>query len=247
MENSVYFNINIKSINMKGNLFANSTADQHKPRSMIRDYYEKEPLRNKDYTEYSVSFNQKILTDNIWSADHKKCLHLYIKYCGLCDILCNYVTARNLLETAIKAEEGIKELCKDIRDTLHTLEDKFCDTHTLTIASIIEKILAFLFKIYPCNILSYSQQLNILDRSNNELKLNRAIFLNSFNQLEPGNHIKFSVLNRMALHGHSMLFIKSKDGAGGAFFDPNYGVAFFRTGEELCNIIDKKLEYYSKE
>ena len=195
----------------------------------------------------NTRFHQSMLINIIDRDKHKKCFRINAKYSGLCDILCNYATAYNFLESKEKVKSMLHTINSETKLVLNELENKLCDSHILKITSLIEKILAFLFKIYPCNILSYSEQLKILDHSNGQLRLNKKIFIENFNKLNSGDHIKFSIFNGLTFAGHTMLFSKFKSNEEeGAFFDPNGKTVIFHTINELIGIIDEQLNYYNR-
>uniref|UniRef100_A0A3B0IZ99 Peptidase C58 YopT-type domain-containing protein n=1 Tax=Wolbachia endosymbiont of Aleurodicus dispersus TaxID=1288877 RepID=A0A3B0IZ99_9RICK len=166
---------------------------------------------------------------------------------GLCDILCNYVTEHDLL-LDIGSSQELTEKSR-YENILSELEAHTVHSHILKTSSLIEKILAFLFGIYPCNILTYPNQLKIINynSSSGSYCIKKEILEKDINSIGSGNYIKFCTFKRTPtqFHGHSML-IRKNGNDDFTFFDPNDGIRFNLTLNELVAVLNNKMFDHKK-
>ncbi|OAB80976.1 hypothetical protein WSTR_04830 [Wolbachia endosymbiont of Laodelphax striatellus] len=166
---------------------------------------------------------------------------------GLCDILCNYVTEHDLLFD-IGSSQKLTEKSR-YKNILSELEAHTVHSHILKASSLIEKILALLFGIYPCNILTYPNQLKIINynSSSGSYCIKKEILEKDINSIGSGNYIKFCTFKRTPtqFHGHSML-IRKNGNDDFTFFDPNDGIRFNLTLSELVAVLNKKMFDHKK-
>lgn len=182
---------------------------------------------------YLISFTQAKYIRLLDSLKYPKLERIAHKFTGLCEIICNYVTANNLLDKEFndnKTEEVADEL-----------ESEFSMTHIIQNSSTIQLLLAMIFHVYPNSLLTRRENINIFKNQT----LNKDIFLNALKNLGVDEDAKFCAFNKsigVTLHdGHSMLIRKHAEDEY-IFFDPNQGVTAPLTKEKLYAHISQWLK-----
>jgi hypothetical protein len=170
-----------------------------------------------------------------------KNLHSSItRFNGLCEIISNFVMAKDLLGERHSSETFYKEINKNI----DILEKEVSKTHILKIANVIELFMAFAFKKYPENIFTQKEQKEIYKDGN----LNRSMIAEKLDSLPEGKYLKVFCLKRdgLSLQGHSLLVKKGADGKF-AYFEPNAGAFYNLTKDSLFNKIEKSVNAFGGE
>lgn len=110
--------------------------------------------------------------------------------------------------------------------------------HIMDVTNFFQKVLAYLFDIYPFNIFSFHEKPQI------DKQVNQALLQEKLNGLEDGFYIKFIVFQKgfLSMEGHSMLI--KKTGETYAFFDPNVGEEQSLDIDALCNKINASMLSY---
>ncbi|MEX2409882.1 MAG: hypothetical protein WD607_00685, partial [Candidatus Paceibacterota bacterium] len=137
-----------------------------------------------------------------------------LKYDGLCDLVCNRVLIDNLLgkddRDVLKKEITVENLNKDY----------IKNSHLLDVFSFFQKMVSFLFGIYPDNIFSTTEQRRLVKNK----RINEKILFEGLEKIEPGTTLKVEVFkkNLTSFYGHSLL-VKKTEKNEFIFFDPNTG------------------------
>ncbi|MES2215605.1 MAG: hypothetical protein V4485_06335 [Pseudomonadota bacterium] len=208
----------------------------------------------------NTAFNQKALEADIEKnpKNYKKISEINSRFSGLCDVICNYITAEDTIKNTPEPEkkqnaEGLSEI-KKINDDL---ENKYSNTHLLLSATIGQKIKAALFQEYPHSVLNKEQQRSVLKTENGATAINHDTLSDGLAKVNDGEYVKFCVFKKEKLlgiiptfsDGHSMLIKKvgKKDGKDSfIFFDPNEGTSIPMTAESLTDKLNIKFKEWNE-
>ena len=222
--------------------------------------------RDADYDKVSVKFAQHDIVDSPEFKDYSHLKKFIFRYNGLCELICNAVLAEDLMgksDSLIPGEfVGFDKKSYDVKSINdHTIQlihkalaskisntykeklslnhiGMFSKTHYLDVASFFQHIIAYLFNIYPFDLFSIRDKVQI------DKKVNVAVFQKRVEALADGSYIKFMVFSKniFGFNGHSMLI--KKTGKTFSFFDPNFGETFNLDLPSLCECINKKMLEY---
>jgi hypothetical protein len=186
----------------------------------------------------TISFNQDEL---IQKGLPKKLDNFVLRFDGLCELICNKVLIENLLGQGKSSRNFLKE--KINIDGLN--KETILKSHSLDMYSVLDKILAFLFRIYPDNIFSFKDQLNLVQKNKEDKNLfnvNKNLLFDGLRKIEDGVILKVQVFKktRSSFKGHALL-IKKVSAKEFIFFDPNTGEHPGLNEEELAERINKQL------
>jgi hypothetical protein len=176
-------------------------------------------------------FCQKTLMNAIQEKKepkYKKLLAHIKTYNGLCDIICNYVTAKNVLGN------------KDEMANLNNLDNidkliQYEGSHVLSINSVtrfFQLLICIVFKYYPESPLSYSEQ-----KALNKVHSRKDCTKNALEKMKEGDYYKLCIIESkygIPIGGHSMLIYKNAPDAF-TLFSPNSGAV---TYPNLDGILD---------
>ena len=168
---------------------------------------------------------------------HRTLLRINAKFDGLCDLICNLI----LIDNTLGYEKDLDFIKKQV--TIERLNDyKIKKGHILDIYSIFQKIIAFLFGLYPDNIFSHSDQWKLIN-NNKTRSVNRQILKKGLKDIKEGVSLKLEILKKSGFNfsGHSLL-IKKMPNNKYAFFDPNNGEYQNLSFIQLSDHIDRQLE-----
>ncbi|MFT4058045.1 MAG: hypothetical protein QM652_00695 [Legionella sp.] len=117
-------------------------------------------------------------------------------------------------------------------------EPRIRKSHILNVLGFFQKMISFLFNIYPNDIFSFKEASCL----NN--KVNETLLKNKLDALPDNFYINFSVFEkkRFSFSGHSMIIKKTGDSF--SFFDPNYGEYRKLNFRELCDKINAAMKEY---
>lgn len=166
--------------------------------------------------------------------NHKKLRDIKSKYNGLCELICNRILIDNSLGC------GVDENYLKNRVTIERLnEEKIINSHLLEVYSIFQRVIAYLFGIFPDNIFSFWDQWKLIARTGS---VNREILKNGLDTIENGTVLKLEVfeVGCFKFVGHSML-VKKIESENYIFFNPDHGEYRNLSFSELCNKIDEQL------
>jgi hypothetical protein len=162
--------------------------------------------------ETTVQFNQ----NDIISCPElpEKLIEINLKFNGLCELICNKILIDDLLG------RGNKDFLKKEITTDALNKESILKSHLLDVYSVFNRMLAFLFCIYPDNIFSIKNQWNLVKQCN----VNEGILLKGLGTVESGTTLKLEVFKRTktSFSGHSLL-VKKINADEFIFFDPNTG------------------------
>jgi hypothetical protein len=121
-------------------------------------------------------------------------------------------------------------------------EGRITTSHLLDVFSIFHRVIAYLFGIYPDNVLSIWDQWHVVDNTGT---VNTSILRKGLIDIDDGETLKLEVFKRgcFTLSGHSLL-IKKLDGNNYIFFDPNRGEDRNLSFYELSNKINEQLRIH---
>ncbi len=175
-------------------------------------------------------------------SSHETLVEIFEKHGGLCELVCN----RILIDGATSDIDDPSLVKKPI--TLERMdEDKIKKSHILSVYSVLRRIIAFLFGIYPNNIFSCCKQWKLVNKQENSTirQVNRLILGNSLKKIENGETIKLAVFSKsgLSMKGHSLL-IKKMQNDSYTFFDPNTGEHRNLSFIQLSNNIDAHLKLW---
>lgn len=212
-----------------------------------------------------VSFRQDKICDQVKKEpEHFKTLEGFIlKFDGLCELISNYVIMENLLgkdtcedtshfneklsrgnfsygwqDGALFLNPPVNHLKAQIG--LFALNQKEVkQSHILYFSSMFEKLMAYLFNIYPHDLFSVFDKVQQSDNKVNEMLLSQKL-----NTLNDGAYIKFSVFTKgiFSFQGHSMVI--KKTGQYYSFFDPNHGEYTHLSSADLYSKINHAMQEY---
>ncbi|MBA4697788.1 MAG: hypothetical protein H2069_10515 [Legionella sp.] len=189
---------------------------------------------------------------------HPNLLKYIFKFDGLCELISNYVIIEDLMgrkqnnlvdynKNSYKMinidDNKIKLSTNNVYQEKITLfnlnKPRIINSHVLEIYSFWQKLIAFLFNVYPCSLFSYKDRIK---NTNNEV--NQELLYSKLNSLTDGFYIKFMVFNKklLSFEGHSMVI--KKIGELFSFFDPNEGEQTDLTFANLCQIMNKSINKY---
>lgn len=160
---------------------------------------------------------------------------VYNKYGGLCDLICNKILIDDLLGKKGVDNDFLKN--KITRASLNT--DTIVGSHILKVYNVFQKMIAFIFKIYPDNIFSIRQQWKLITKKN---IFNEDVLFSGIDKIQAGTILKMEVIQRefFQLRGHSLL-IKKIDQEQFIYFDPNEGETRGLNKKELLQKINKQI------
>ncbi|MBN9378758.1 MAG: hypothetical protein BGO14_07790 [Chlamydiales bacterium 38-26] len=171
----------------------------------------------------TIPFNQSFdLIYRLNYIKHQPLLDVNRKFGGLCELICNRVLIDDLLGKG-QEENFLKE-----RISLEKMSEKrITKSHLLNIYSVMRKVVAYLFKIYPDNIFSCFNQWKLIKPNPlhpRKIGVNRSLLEKGFKNIKVGETLKLQVFSRKGfnLTGHALL-IKKTTPANYIFFDPNTG------------------------
>lgn len=230
---------------------------------IYKNFNRKEQIvRNKNNL---ISFCQDTICDQVKKEpEHFKTLEGFIlKFDGLCELISNYVIMENLLgkdtcedtshfneklsrgnfsygwqDGALFLNPPVNHLKAQIG--LFALNQKEVkQSHILYFSSMFEKLMAYLFNIYPHDLFSVFDKVQQSDNKVNEMLLSQKL-----NTLDDGAYIKFSVFTKgiFSFQGHSMVI--KKTGHDYSFFDPNVGEHLHLNSAGLCSKINDAMKRY---
>lgn len=166
------------------------------------------------------------------------------RFNGLCEIVCNIVLIGDFLERG-NTEEFLKR-----KVSLGSISENIVRSHLLTIYTVFQRIIAYLFGIYPDNIFSFSDQWKmIVKKRNKATEVNKALLAKGLKQLNKGEILKVEIFRKQRnpfkalFEGHSLLVKKVRD-TEYIFFDPNSGEHRELSFKALGKKIDDQLETY---
>mgnify|MGYP003644677801 CR=1 FL=1 len=194
-------------------------------------------------------FHQVILEGadghHINEKEHPELKRIYEKNGGLCDLLCNHITAGDFLgRDDIDISQKLSDLQQ--RDELDGLETNEAHTHILEATSIAQLLLARLFRIYPCSIMSARDNHKILRNdahSPGTKKIDSDLLRKNLDNVSDNHYIKFCVFDKKNMQGHNML-IKKTGGDQFIFFDPSKGVTKPMSFNELHRLLNDTMREY---
>lgn len=195
----------------------------------------------------SIPFNQQELTTKIDQIQQKTLFEINEKFHGLCELICNYILFNNLLTPLEETDEQhfTREITLAKLNVVHIQK-----SHILQgIFSLFQKILAFLFRIYPDNIFSVSEQHQIFKiKKENDTSvpmLNRTLLERKFASLPEGTTLKVELFIKsfFSFSGHSILLKKLNDNQY-LLFDPNEGQRELNLSQLMTNLW-KNIQRYS--
>lgn len=200
-------------------------------------------FKNNEYLDpkQTILFNQSWLLTECNLQFPKKLEEIYLNYYGLCEIICNKILIDGLLDNKDK-----KLLSKEITVTKLN-QDSLVKSHILKVFSIFQKTLAYIFKKYPNNIFSISDQWNLVTKKEaGKYKINENLLFNKLSQIDSGTILKINTISRLSFSfsGHALL-VKKTDEDKFVFFDPNDGEFRGLSGKELVEKINKVLYAFS--
>lgn len=211
---------------------------------------------NVDAVEYQklqeahLHYDQNDLIGLIYNDpdNYKKLRKIELRFNGLCELISNFVILNDLLgkhkdqdfygglsSGNFSYEQTSQNLLKlkITPDSLNTPVIK--KSHILDVSSFFQKMLAFLFNIYPYSLFSFMDKVQI------DKKVNQALISEKFNALDDSTYIKFMVFHKTytTFTGHSMLI--KKTGNAFSFFDPNKGEYCNLNMAQLCKKINEAM------
>lgn len=185
-----------------------------------------------------IVFDQSIdVINKLDSQIHTTLLDINKEFGGLCELICNCILIDNLL-----GDEKSQNALRD-RITVERMNtDDIKTSHLLNVYSIFCKAIAYLFGIYPDNILSFMDQWKLVkDTSVNSEILNKGL-----SNIKQGETLKLEVFRKsfLGFAGHSLL-IKKISNENYIFFDPNKGEYRGLSFDELSDHIDEQLKKWN--
>lgn len=184
-----------------------------------------------------IPFNQAEVISKLDPEQHKTLLGFDKKYDGLCELICN----RILIDGSIGKETHIDSLKNRI--TVERLnEQKITKSHLLNIYWLFQKLLAFLFGIYPDNIFSCHDQWKLVRNGS----VNRTMLEKGLHSIANGETLKLEVFRKacFSFEGHSLL-IKKVSNDQYIFFDPNTGEHRDLSLHQISDHIDTQLTMWT--
>ena len=140
-------------------------------------------------------------------------------------MVCNHVLQEDLLgkgeanSSFLQDEVGLKELNKD----------NVKNSHLLEVNNVARVIIAYLFRIYPDNVFSRSDQVKLIENKKagsepDKKVVNNELLKKALEDIGNGEYLKLEVINKTGLkfNGHSLLIKKESENSF-MFFDPNTG------------------------
>lgn len=145
---------------------------------------------------------------------------IQLRYNGLCDLICNKVLIEDLLGKGTETDFLSNAI------TLSEIDKPaLISSHILHVYSFVHRFIAFLFGLYPDNILSFIDQKKlIVTKHGYAPSINPEILEKGLKKIEDGESLKIEVFNKnkLSFQGHSLLVKKISDSEY-IFFDPNEG------------------------
>lgn len=192
---------------------------------------------------------------------HAELLRYIFRFNGLCELISNYIIMEDLMGRAQNGLENFDQSSyKAVRINDSTLElannnlyqekitlfnlsqPRVRNSHILDVCSFWQKIIAFLFGVYPCSLFSFLEPVQTSDR-----KINQELLKSKLDALPDNFYIKFMIFNKdiFGFKGHSMVIKKTGDAF--SFFDPNKGEETNLDFEELCTQINGAIDKHNAE
>lgn len=183
----------------------------------------------------TVKFNQADIIPRNVEELPKKLNEIFVKFNGFCELICNKILIDDLLDKEEKdllnKEISIKELNKE----------SILESHLLNIYSVFERMLSFLFGIFPDNIFSIKDQWDLVKNN----KVNENILFSGLDKIESGTTLKLEVFKKTStsFYGHSLLIKKTNEDEF-TFFDPNEGEYRCLSRQDLAHAINYQLSIW---
>ncbi len=149
-----------------------------------------------------ISFNQAAIINDRLPANLKK---FDYRFNGLCELICNKVILDDLLGKTVSGENYLKKEITPEKLNKETI----IKSHLIDVFSVFHKIIAFLFRIYPDNLFSFTDQWNLTVSNGTGLKVNREILKTGLEDIDVGTTLKIEVFSKSSsgFSGHSLLVI----------------------------------------
>ena len=202
------------------------------------------------------SFNQVGLCNQVAGSPEqfKTLASLDMQYNGLCEIVCNYVIANDLLGNSAKksvspqsppiSEVGVIAHVEGnplkLKINIEGLNQKAIRrSHVLKNYNIFYKLAAVFFGFYPNSIIPFNKEIA------NKNGVNKIHLKTALDKLAVGDYVKFETFKRdgIYLEGHSMLIKKTSEDSY-SYFDPNKGEYQDLTIDKLCVHINNARDDY---
>ena len=185
-----------------------------------------------------------------------------LRFNGLCELVSNCVIANDLLGSydqlsaqLITHRELFKvnplndstiQLIQNVLSTKATNPyqanltlteiDKFSKSHTLDVYSYFQKMVAYLLNVYPFDLFSFKDNIQI------NKKVNQPVLKTKLESLEEGSYIKFMTFKKglFSFQGHAMVI--KKTGNNYSFFDPNKGEYPSLSAHEIGDKVNESMQ-----
>lgn len=195
-------------------------------------FYAKKPC-NIGKPRNKKSFCQNIIIDALPDLQMETLTNFNDRFGGLCEIVCNFVLVNDLLGSVnVPLQNNEIKLSKKLNSNYFVEkitpqglnQPHIKKSHILDASSFFVKIIAFIFDIYPCSILSFYEQRQLLLKNElGEKFINPDVVRKRFDALDTDQYVKFEVFSKgFGFSGHSMLIKKTNDNEY-SYFDPNTG------------------------
>jgi hypothetical protein len=189
-----------------------------------------------------ISFNQEIdVIQKLDAQRHVTLLSTKEKYDGLCEIICNLVLSEDLLGKGDNLSFLRNQITPDNLD-----KDFIKMSHLLVVYNFFMRLIAYLFMIYPDNILSCTEQWQLTKREGATLLVDRQVLSRGMARVPNDGTLKVEVFSRnsfLNFVGHSLLIKKVSDDSF-IFFDPNAGeqrgLSLEQLGDKLDGLLTKE-------
>ncbi|WP_058498279.1 hypothetical protein [Legionella gratiana] len=189
------------------------------------------PAQESVPVQEHIPFNQKEICEQVRKYDfiYKNLNHIYQSYHGLCELICNYIIIKDLLDKNCTSDR-LKKI-----NVVKLEKQKITSSHILNASSSFSMFKAYLFNIYPYDLFSHSEI-----ESNNQI--DEKLLSSKLDNVNNNAYIKFFVFSKsiFSFKGHSMLI--KKTGNDFTFFDPNQGVFTHLSVAELCKKLSQAYE-----
>ncbi len=193
--------------------------------------------------------------------NHDTLSSFVLRFNGLCELVSNCVIANDLMGSKnntfrnklaqlgkydvelLPGDRTMKLILKTLTNVKSSYQevitldrlDSYTKTHILDVTSCFQSMLSYVFGIYPFDLFSYGDKVQI-GKTVNQPLLKRKLDL-----LDDGTYIKFQAFKKtyFGFQGHSMVIKKTGDLF--SFFDPNGGETFDLDLNGLCHQINSSM------
>ncbi|MBA2728925.1 MAG: hypothetical protein H0U49_12225 [Parachlamydiaceae bacterium] len=200
----------------------------------------KDNIENRATEIVHIPFNQGMdLIIGLNPVKHRTLWKINTQFGGLCELVCNCLLMSNLLNKG-KSLDFLKQNVK----ILQLDEEKVKSSHILNVYSVFQKLMAYIFGIYPDNIFSISEQWNLITKKSwTEKVVNRQLLEEGFKKISEDEILKLEVFSRgvLGFQGHALL-IKKHANNKFTFFDPNTGEHRNLSFSDLSDKIDEQVK-----